>query len=299
MKNIILISALVMFSFAAQAQNDIQLSQQSFSRIYYNPAATGQSEYMTFNLLNRSQWIGVNDAPQTMMFNMHKFLPKLNFGMGLCVVNDKLGLENNYNIKMAYAYHLKFNENLWLSMGIGAGVLSKNIDFGQMTMEDPENLSTDMENQWKPDFDAGMELAWKNLTVGASVTHVHQSKDASDLYSVPRHFYLYTRYQANISENTVISPAFSVNSCFYRTQYEFNVSAFSNEFLYYGLSYRFEEAIVLLAGVQINERFRLNYSYDIPSGPMINQNSGSHEILLQIKLGSGGNIVQPSPRFFD
>ena len=299
MKILILISGLILLAFTAQTQNDIQLSQQSFTRIYYNPAATGQNEYTTFNFLNRCQWVGVNNAPQTMMFNMHKYIDKLNFGLGLNIINDKLGLENNYNIKLAYAYHLRFNENLWLSMGIGAGVLSKNIDYSQMIMEDPENLSIEFENRWKADFDAGLEMNWKNLTIGTSVTHIHQSRENSNLYSVPRHFYIYTRYTTPISENTVISPAFSVNSCFYRTQYEINVSAFTHNFLYYGLSYRFDESIIILAGFQINERFRLNYSYDIPSGPMINQNSGSHEILMQIKLGQGNNLIQPSPRFFD
>ncbi|PKP02455.1 MAG: hypothetical protein CVU11_11775 [Bacteroidetes bacterium HGW-Bacteroidetes-6] len=300
MKTKIFIFAFFASVFSAMGQNDIQLSQQSFTRLYYNPAATGQNDGSVFNFLTRYQWVNVNDAPVTMLANYQHYFPKLHFATGVNVVNDKLGLENNYNIKAAYSYRIYTSENSFLSMGIGAGVLSKNIDFGRIVFEDAEPTNYTFENKWKPDFDAGLEMNWKNLTVGTSVTHINNSENASNLYTVPRHYYFYTRGIIPVNEQFVLSPAFSVNSCSYRTQYEFNLSSFTNNTLYTGLSYRLNESFVVLAGVQINQTFRINYSFDMNAGSLNNTMSGgSHEILLQIKLGGKSDVVQPSPRFFD
>jgi type IX secretion system PorP/SprF family membrane protein len=300
MKTKIFLIAIFASACSVLAQNDIQLSQQSFTRLYYNPAATGQNEGSIFNFITRYQWVNVNDAPVTMLANYQHYFQKYHFAAGLNVVNDKLGLENNYNIKAAYSYRVYTGENCFLSFGIGAGVLSKNIDFGRIVYEEAEPANYTFENKWKPDFDAGIEMNWKYLTLGTSVTHINNSENAANLYTVPRHYYFYSRGIISVNENFAISPSFSINSCSYRTQYEFNLSSFINKTLYTGLSYRLNESFVVLAGVQINETFRINYSFDMNAGAFNNTMSGgSHEVLLQIKLGGKNDVIQASPRFFD
>lgn len=300
MKTIFIIVALIVAT-GATAQNDIQLSQQSFTRMYYNPAATGQNSGSVFNFLTRTQWTHINEAPLTMLANYQHYFEKYRFSAGINIVNDKLGLENNYNIKGAYSYRIKTGENSFLNLGIGAGVLSKNIDFGRIILEDVESINTiNMENSWKPDFDAGLEANWPFLSVGASITHINNSRETSGLLTVPRHYYFYTRGIITLNDQLTLSPAYSLNSCSYRTQHELNLSAFIGNMLFTGLSYRLDESFVILAGIRLNQMFRLNYSYDMNAGAMNNMMSGgSHEILLQINLGGRGNVVQPSPRFFD
>ena len=68
-----------------QAQNDVQLSQQMFSRINYNPAATGLSEDIHLYLLARQQWVGFKLAPQTIVFNGHTFVPWTRSGWGFSI----------------------------------------------------------------------------------------------------------------------------------------------------------------------------------------------------------------------
>ncbi len=290
-----------LFAVSANAQNDIQLSQQSFTRLFYNPAACGQNQSSVFNFLTRSQWSGINEAPVTMLVNYQHFFEKPKVAAGINLVNDKLGLENNYNIKAAYSYRMQTGQESFLSLGIGAGVLTKNVDFGRIVFEDAENVDyLALENKWKPDFDAGIEMNWRNLSSGFSVTHINNSAQSANLYTVPRHYYGYLRGLIPLNEQTILSPAYAVNSCVYRTQHEFNLSAFFGNSFYSGLSYRLNESFVVLTGVRFGQVFRLCYSFDMNAGPLNNTMSGgTHEILLQVFPGKKQAVNQPSPRFFD
>ena len=53
-----------------------------------------------------------------------------------------------------------------------------------------------------------------------------------------------------------------------------------------GASYRFKDAVVLVAGVRVKNRLKLAYSYDIVTSPLRTYNSGSHEIILSFIIPS-------------
>ena len=62
-----LLYSLALSPLISTAQNDIQLSQQLFNRVYYNPAAAGASQYINGILFARQQWVGFPQAPRTLV----------------------------------------------------------------------------------------------------------------------------------------------------------------------------------------------------------------------------------------
>ncbi len=299
MKKIVIILAIFSLSIAAYAQNDIQLSQQMFSRITYNPAATGNSDYLQVFAFVRDQWGGFRDAPSTQVFNIHNYFKKAKIGAGLNIVNDKMGVENSLNIKMSYAYHVWFSSKSILSFGVGAGIMYKYFSRGDLQASDQTTIQME-QNKTKPDFNFGLEFNTKRLTIGVSTTHLNQSLENSTNYKVPRHYYFYTKYRFSLSDKVDIIPAISLNSSEFITQKEFNTTAFFSEKFFVGASYRYDEAFVFLAGMNINTWLRLGYSYDMNSGPLQSSSNGSHEISISAKIKAfNTEYHHKTPRFFD
>jgi type IX secretion system PorP/SprF family membrane protein len=57
------------------------------------------------------------------------------------------------------------------------------------------------------------------------------------------------------------------------------------EWLWTGLSYRHKDAIIAMAGLNINNKFKFGYSYDFSLSRFNNLSSGGHEIVLGLMLG--------------
>ena len=47
-----------------------------------------------------------------------------------------------------------------------------------------------------------------------------------------------------------------------------------------GLSYRFQDALILIAGLNITGGLSIGYSYDFPTSKILTASSGSHEVVM-------------------
>ncbi len=269
------------------AQNDVQLSQQLFSRINYNPAATGLSEDLNFYLLARQQWVGFKNAPQTIVLNGSTFVPWTRSGWGFSVVGDMLGHQQSVNPKITYAYHIPFmRSKSSLSLGLSAGVLYKTTDGASLVYENPTdpNRLYQVESGVKPDFDFGLEYNSKHISVGTSVTHLGNAFDNKIDESSP-HFYAYARGMIDLSQKWQLTPAFSWHNSKTVQQFEANAIVFYKKVFWVGASYRVEESIVALLGAYITPNIMLGYSYDYNAGNNLSAYSqGSHEIMLSVRI---------------
>jgi hypothetical protein len=62
---------------------------------------------------------------------------------------------------------------------------------------------------------------------------------------------------------------------------DFNLNAKYGDHLWGGMTYRLDDALVLIAGYNINENLKFGYAYDITTSDLKSESSGSHEILLR------------------
>ncbi|MDR1055059.1 MAG: type IX secretion system membrane protein PorP/SprF [Prevotellaceae bacterium] len=307
-----LVLLLALLPIWVYGQTDVQLSQQLFSRVNYNPAATGASNYVNVFLLARQQWIGFTDAPRTQVLNAHNYFESIKSGVGLSINNDKLGLINAINAKLSYAYHIHFNENSYLSLGLSGGILYKKFDWANAIPEQANDPTLDSyrdkQSEINPDFDFGIEFNTKNFQLGVSTTHLNNvAKSISDLklFQANRHIYIYTKYIFDAGRQWKLVPTLMGVNNENTFSFEVNGMAYYRERFWFGASYRLNEkaeseSVIGMVGLFITDFLRLGYSYDFNVGALKKYSSGSHEIMLSLRLSKGdNNYGRKSPRFFE
>ncbi len=303
MKKIILTALLlVMMQMVSVAQNDIQFSNYMFSEITYNPAMAGSSGKLDAALLYRQQWTGFDQAPQTQVLSVNSYVDKVSGGLGLNIINDKLGFEHSLNVKLMYAYMLRLTENSHLSFGLSFGMVNKSLQGSKLIyddMTDPNAVLND-QTKTKPDFDFGIAYNSKKLAIGLSTTHIAQSLKDATVLIVPRHYYLFAQYKIKASDKINIIPSLKVSTAKFITQVDINAIAYYGGKFWVGAGYRTGDAVIGMLGVDITKYFRLGYSYDYNSGGVKSYSGGSHEVILIGSFDVSKKTVQTkTPRFFN
>lgn len=303
MKKILLsVMFIVASAFTAVAQNDIQFSNYMFSEVTYNPAMAGNSGTLDACLLHRMQWTGFDEAPRTQLLSVHSFVDKLSGGVGLSVINDKLGHENSINAKLMYAYHLRLNDKSHMSFGLGFGMVNRVLKGSELIYDDmtDENAVLTDETHMKPDFDFGIGYTSEKFCAGISSTHIDQPLNKATVLKVPRHYYLYAKYKIKAGEKINVIPSVKVRSAGYITQFDVSAMMYYASRFWIGASFRSQDAVVGFAGIDITKNFRLGYSYDYNSGAVKSYSGGSHEIMLLASFDVSKKVIPvKTPRFFD
>jgi len=291
--------SLQMMSFA---QNDIQFSNYMFSEITYNPAMAGNSSTLDATLLARQQWTGFAQAPETELFSANCYVNKLSGGVGISFINDKLGFENSQNLKLMYAYQLRVTDHSRLSFGLAFGILNYTLQGSQLVYNDMTDQEGTYNNvsKMKPDFDFGVAYNATNFAIGLSSTHIDQSLPNATVLDAPRHYYLYAKYKIKAADKINVIPSIQLRSAMFITQFEVSALMYYANRFWIGASYRPNDAVVGLLGVEITKNFRVGYSYDYNSGPVKSFSGGSHEILVMGSFDVSPKIIPTkTPRFFN
>src|SRR5690606_18224679 len=92
----------------ASAQQDPHYTQYMYNMNVINPAYAGSKENLAFGLLYRAQWVEIEDAPTTATFSGHSPVGK-NVGLGLSVINDRIGPVEETNAYADFSYTLNLD----------------------------------------------------------------------------------------------------------------------------------------------------------------------------------------------
>ena len=113
---------------AVHAQTTATLfSQQMQNKVNFNPAAVMQKPLFDIAMFGRMQWIGFEDAPKAVMLNASGYLPYARSGIAGSVMGEGFGNVLTLNAKLAYSYHVHLGRMNYLSFGISAGIIYKNL----------------------------------------------------------------------------------------------------------------------------------------------------------------------------
>lgn len=289
MRRLITISFFVFISTLGLSQQDPLFNQYLFNPFYLNPAYCGNSESISGVLFHRSQWVGFTGSPQTQTLSVNGPVSGKNIGLGVQLVNDKIGSRNSTGLMGSYAYKLKFDQNK-LSFGIRAGLFQHFIDKDELSVMDDDDLFllNYYENKLTPSFDFGAYYTAKRYFVGFTTSHLNEEKiNFSQSYSyLKRHYVLTGGYAINASENLIIKPStlirYTANA---PINYDVNVNFDFKEVLNLGVSYRSSRGIVGMFDYNITKKLWVGYSFDLMLNDLGSQFKGtSHEIYLGYDL---------------
>ncbi len=273
-----------LISGISYGQQDPQFSQNMFNRLYTNPAYAGSSDGICGTLIYRNQWTGFDGAPKTGVFSLDAPVNFLHGGLGLTVLAaDELGFENTFMAKLAYAF--RFNVGAGnLAIGADFAYVQKSIDgdWKPTDANDPIIPTSSVSGSVIPDLGAGIYYNSDKLYLGASMAHILESEvDYGDFSTeLVNHFYFMGGYRIEFSPSVSLTPSFHVKNAGDQTQADINANLYFNNRFWIGGSYRLEDAIVILAGLNITPNLRLGYSYDMTTSDLKDYSSGTHEIML-------------------
>ncbi|SNR15461.1 PorP/SprF family type IX secretion system membrane protein [Tenacibaculum jejuense] len=301
---IVLVLFLVFSAFSAEAQQDPQYTNYMFNTLSVNSAYAGSRGHLTVVGLHRTQWVGIDGAPQTQSLTIESPIGN-NLGLGLAFVHDKLGPSRELYLDANLSYTIRLNNESRLSFGLKGGGRLLNVDLFDGFQNNPDVGS--INNKFLPTFGAG--LYWRNdksyigISVPNFLTNKHFDRDTFsstnfDVSAERLHYFFIAGKVFDLSDNVKFKPAFLG---------KFVVGApaivdISANFLIYeklrlGAAYRWDDSFSGLLGLQLTPKLLLGYAYDLTTTRLGDFNSGTHEIMLRFELKTKEKQLK-SPRFF-
>ena len=249
---------------------------------FYNPAATGINSTYYIASSSRLQWQKINRRPITQMLLFDYKMDKINSGVGINYTFDQLGFENSNTINLNYAYQIKLKKERILSAGLSLGYQKLAIDWSSLSplmLNDPAIPLNTTYNF----FNVGAGFVYQSpyLLVGASATQINENSEP--YYKKSRHLYFCSIGTINLPSKFQLKPAVIYRSLYYGSLLEFNTRAVYLKKYWIGSSYRFNDALCFMAGVDIKEKFRISYASDIYSSKLI-RFGATHELGLALML---------------
>lgn len=302
MKKLILV--LLFCSTASFAQQDAQFTQYMYNTISVNPAYAGSRGVLSIFGLYRTQWVGLDGAPETSSFSVNTPVGN-NVGLGVSLINDKIGPTNENNLSADFSYSIPTSATAKLSFGIKGSANLFKLDPTKLTPEDQGDPQfQDFKNKFTPNIGAGVYWHTDKAYVGLSVPNFIQTNRYDDndvaIYKDKINYYFIAGYVFDLDryETVKFKPAIMTKMVAGSPlQVDISANFMFNEKFVLGAAYRWSASVSLLAGFQITDGLYLGYAYDRETTKLVNYNSGSHEIFLRFEfLNKYGRIT--SPRFF-
>lgn len=289
------------------AQQNPQYNQYMFNPLIVNPAYAGSKEQLSTVLLHRSQWVGFEGAPMTQTFAIHAPFRQRSVGVGLNIINDKIGPTNNLGLLAAYAYRIRVAKGK-LSFGLRSGVYNYAFNWSKIDYKDPSEIAglNAQTNSWVPVFDYGMRFHTNNFYVGLTlanlnspIVRVKNNSDSARFSSVlNRYANITAGYAYVINDNMVFRPSVFVKTIKgQRPNIDANASVLLNRNLWVGFSYRTGKTFIAIFEYKISSSLSAGYSFDYTATKLRNFNSGSHEIFVSYEVPFKKSRVL-SPRYF-
>jgi type IX secretion system PorP/SprF family membrane protein len=287
------------------AQHSPLTSQYLFNGLVINPAYAGSRDKLTMNLTHRRQWVGLSGAPVTQILSIHAPVARRKVGLGLLVLNDRIGVSDRTGIFTAYSYRLRMSKGK-LALGLGLGASLQRSRYSEVAIQDPNDqaFATDVRGRFLPNFSTGAFYYSKRWFAGLSLPFMllrtsEQGNEASmlsqlELTAQPM---ATAGYVLDLSNDLKLKPTFLVR---YRIESGLQADLSSNliyrDRFWLGASYRTQDAFIASMEVLPTPQWRIGYAYDLGLSQLRSHHFGTHEVMLQYEFGY--RIRVKDPRYF-
>jgi type IX secretion system PorP/SprF family membrane protein len=298
-------------SYFVSAQYDAMFTQFMYNEMFINPGYTGSREAMSATMLHRQQWVSFPGRPITTTFSLHGPLLQNKMGLGLSVLNEKIGVLNRNLIYLSYAYRIKTGDNSTLSLGLMGGIHNQVNKFNDLKTSrdgspDPQVMQSGI-NATSFNFGEGIYFTTKTFYAGLSIPRMINDKVTftngesvknSSIDPSSLHYYLMAGnlFTLNTGLNLKVQGMLkAVKGA--PVQADMNATFLIKKIVWIGAGYRTNSAMSALLGVQASPQLFIGYSYDYDLNGMQRYSNGSHEIVLSYLFMYDLKKVL-SPRYF-
>ena len=309
MRKLFIFIQLCIFGTAMFGQQDPMFTHYAFNTLAVNPAYAGTRDALTVTGLHRMQWVDFSGAPVTQTLTLHTPIIRKNIGLGVSVLNDKIGPTNTLSLYVDFSYKINLNERTKLSFGLKSGINYRKADLNSLQVVDPTDplFMADQQSKILPNFGFGLYLYSDRYYAGISIPKLLENNyeestvtGSANLASDKKHYFVIGGAVFHLSEEITLKPTTLIKLT-NGAPIEMDITAnflFLEKF-WTGIMYRTGDAIGLLAGINITDQFSAGYSFDWSMANTTSKyNQGSHEIMLRYDfIFKEKNIIR-SPRYF-
>ena len=289
-RRVIALAALLTVGVSAvRAQWDVQFSDFTALKSFYNPAVSGTDGRLNVAATYSVQMGGYEDAPQTMYVgaDLPVYFLSPRHGAGVSFLTDDNSIFKTTRVSVQYAYNLKVGKRGKLAVGFLGSLMSEKVDKSGVELEynsDPAFPSAQLDGS-KVDMGAGLYYYHPKAWLGVSAQHLLAPTlvmGETNEVSIPRVYYLMGGYNIKFKNSLIsLQPSFLVQSDLdvWREDVQCKVVYERDEKKFYGgVGYSPNTSVTVLAG-GVFHGICLGYSYQLYTSG-VGLINGSHEVVL-------------------
>ena len=288
-------------STQAFSQQDAINSQYMYNPLAYNPSYAGINNIGNVSLNSRFQWTNLDGNPITNAISFNTSLVNGKVGLGLMFQNDQLGVSNNNELQISYAYKIASGSEVF-SFGLQTGfnAFRSNTDNLNLRVSDDPFFTPGIEKSTNFNIGAGFSYMNDQVFVSFSVPKLLNTKIGSgtEVVKYDRHYYLMGAYLFEFKSGLKFKPsvlirgvtgapiATDINLNFLIEQ-QFWIGGFTRNFKTYGIMAQFD----------FKQAYKIGYSFEMLGKNFSGNQLPTHEIIFSadLKIFSHQSIYQ---RFF-
>jgi len=293
---------LLMIPFSLVGQLTPVTDQYVLNPLTINPAVAGNRGALSVAAFYRRQWAGISGAPETISLTADAPFFDNKVGLGLIIVNDKVGVTKETQFISNYSYYIDLG-NGKLSFGLGAGIITTNTAWSDLVVLDPgdELYLVDSKLFVVPSFSFGTYYSYKNYFAGLSIPkflsytfNYDKNKYSVQVDPGQYNYMLSTGYLYTISPRLKIIPSTLITlTPEKKLLYDLNAHVNFLDRFWAGASYRNGRSVTGLFQFHVNDQLRIAYTYNFDIGGIQTYSNGSHEIMLRYEFKYMVDVVNP------
>jgi len=191
-------------------------------------------------------------------------------GLGITLLNEKIGPFNQYILQLMYAYHIPLTREIQLSLGVCGIIENLNIDVISLSPLQPDDprLLTGNNRSFLFDGGFGASILSENWVVGLSLLNLAPgtfrfSEEPAAEFSSFRKLFLSGSYFLGFGQNFGIQPHITLrNSNLKWLNYDASLK-FDLQYFHVGAGFRSESSLFLFLNVPF-EGFTFSYTSENP-----------------------------------
>ena len=293
MKNILttrLIIACSIISLSSFAQQTPQSNVYSYNKYSLNPAYAGATGCAEIFFSHLNQWVKVEGAPVTSLFSANTRIGK-SFGIGGNLLIDKLGMLQQVAASGSISYGFTIAKQHNLRFGITGGYYQFRLNPTGAIAFDAQDVIVNSGSQSSSSINSevGFLYQFKGLELSFASKQVIQSFSnfgytGLDGYGLRRHMVGLVGYKFQLNEKLSLKPSVLYKGINNTNQFDINADINYKNFIQGGIGYRTQVGLIGRVGVNIQNLFFIGYAYEVPMQNIAKYSSGSHEIVIGLKL---------------
>ena len=296
-----------------RAQQFAQYSMPWLDPVQFNPAYAGLDNSLSITGAYRTQWSGLAGQPIGQRVSAHLPVYYLSSGFGVEVELDQVGARQLNRFGVSYNYQLVRGASVW-SLGVSARMMQLGVDGGLLRTPNGEYedgntiihndnlLPTGSVDNSSVAFGAGLYYQSEKFEGGISARNLNEAVIAFPGfdYTLRREYHAFFQAKFDVLRNWEVFPMVYAVSDGLQHQTTVGARARFRENVFGGAAYRgysgtTSDAVIIMCGLNINDKVSVAYAYDITLSNLQTVQSGSHEVTLKYNLRQriGAGIPPP------